>query len=84
MQLRNTMTRYGGIAQALHWGIVGLIIAQYVLAELAEAAGADKAVHPAAALHQFALLARHKSVGLTIDRDVGSANLDLENSDLGW
>jgi cytochrome b561 len=66
MQLTNTRFRYGGVAQLLHWSIVLLIIAQYVLAELAEEAGADKAAHPAAALAQFALLARHKSVGLTI------------------
>jgi len=46
--------------------IVALIITQWVLAQLAEAAGHDKAAHPAAALHQLALLARHKSVGLTI------------------
>jgi cytochrome b561 len=66
MALKNSPSRYGGVAQLLHWAIVALIIAQYVLAELAEEAGADKAAHPAAALAQFALLARHKSVGLTI------------------
>ena len=66
MQLTNTQFRYGGVTQMLHWSIVLLIVAQYVLAELAEEAGADKAAHPAAALAQFALLARHKSVGLTI------------------
>jgi cytochrome b561 len=66
MQLKNTAARYGGITQALHWLIVMLIIAQYVLAELADDAGHDKAAHPAAALQQLALLARHKSIGLTI------------------
>ena len=66
MQLKNTSNRYGGVAQTLHWLIVALIITQWVLAQLAEAAGHDKAAHPAAALHQLALLARHKSVGLTI------------------
>jgi len=66
MQLKNTSNRYGGVAQILHWLIVALIITQWVLAQLAEAAGHDKAAHPAAALHQLALLARHKSVGLTI------------------
>jgi cytochrome b561 len=37
-----------------------------VLAELADEAGHEKAAHPAAALQQLALLARHKSIGLTI------------------
>jgi cytochrome b561 len=66
MQLRNTLARYGAVTQALHWLIVLLIIAQYVLADLAEDAGHDKAAHPAAAMQQLALLARHKSIGLTI------------------
>jgi cytochrome b561 len=66
MQLANTDSRYGGIAKTLHWVIVLLIIVQYVLAQLAEAAGNARAAHPAAALEQLALLARHKSVGLTI------------------
>jgi len=66
MEIKNTPTRYGVISQALHWVIVALIITQYVLAKLAESAGHDKAAHPAAALQQLALLARHKSVGLTI------------------
>ncbi len=66
MDLKNTTTRYGAISQAVHWLIVALIIVQYVLAQLAEAAGHERAAHPAAALQQLALLARHKSVGLTI------------------
>ena len=66
MQFKNTSTRYGVISQGLHWLIVALIITQYVLAKLAESAGHDRAAHPAAALQQLALLARHKSVGLTI------------------
>lgn len=66
MDLKNTATRYGAISQAVHWLIVALIIVQYVLAELAEDAGHQRTAHPAAALQQLALLARHKSVGLTI------------------
>ena len=66
MDLKNTATRYGVISQGMHWLIVALIITQYVLAQLAENAGHDRATHPAAALQQLALLARHKSVGLTI------------------
>ena len=66
MHLKNTPTRYGAVGQTLHWVIVALVITQYVLASLAEQAGAAKAAHPAAALVQFQWLARHKSVGLTI------------------
>ena len=35
MPLRNTPHGYGAVAKVLHWGIVVLIIAQYVLAEAA-------------------------------------------------
>ena len=54
-------TRYNAISRLLHWLVAGLIVAQFVLAELAErAADAD------APLRQLALLANHKSVGMTI------------------
>lgn len=58
MSLRNTQNSYGAIAKLLHWGIVVLIIAQYVLAEAAEELddGPDK----------LATIANHKSVGMLI------------------
>lgn len=58
MPLRNTTTRWGAGAQILHWTIVALIIAQYVIVEIADGLplGPDK----------VATLARHKSVGITI------------------
>lgn len=58
MQLRNTPNGYGAIAKLLHWGIVALIIAQYVLAETADemADGPDK----------LEMIGRHKSVGMLI------------------
>jgi cytochrome b561 len=58
MPLRNTANRYGAVAKFLHWGIVILIIAQYVLAEAAEELedGPDK----------FATIANHQSVGMLI------------------
>lgn len=40
MQLRNTLSRYGFVAQALHWAIVLGIIAQYFLAEAGESENA--------------------------------------------
>jgi cytochrome b561 len=57
MQVRNTTVRWGSVAQILHWLIVALIIVQVILALMA------------AQLHgmpKLAMLARHKSVGITI------------------
>ena len=36
MQLRNTADTYGALAKFLHWTLVILIIAQYVIIEAAE------------------------------------------------
>src|SRR6202030_4674127 len=57
MQLRNSTARWGSVAQLLHWLIVALIITQVVLALWADE------LHGMAKL---AMLARHKSVGITI------------------
>jgi len=58
MQWRNSPQNYGAVAKFLHWSIVILIIAQYVIIESAEelADGPDK----------FAIIARHKSVGMLV------------------
>lgn len=58
MQLKNDELRYGVVAQLFHWTIVVLIIVQYVLADIA-----DDLPRGAAKL---AVLARHKSFGITI------------------
>src|SRR5215218_203339 len=57
MQLKNTLTRYGAVAQLFHWVIVVLIITQFVLAKRAEG------LSPVA---KIGILATHKSVGITI------------------
>jgi cytochrome b561 len=57
MQVRNTTVRWGSVAQFLHWLIVALIITQVILALTAQE------LHGMAKL---AMLARHKSVGITI------------------
>ncbi len=45
----------------LHWLVAGMVVVQFILAKLADAAGdADSAVR------ELALLANHKSVGITI------------------
>lgn len=58
MGLRNTPERYGSVAQALHWVVVLLLIGQVAVGKIAHEMpdGFDKLV----------LLARHKSVGITI------------------
>lgn len=53
--------QYHPVAKILHWWIAGMIVLQFVLAKLAERA--DEAGTP---LAQLALLANHKSVGITI------------------
>jgi cytochrome b561 len=58
MAIRNTTTRWGAVAQFLHWLIVALIIVQVILANIAE----DLPL----GMKKLAMYARHKSVGITI------------------
>ncbi len=58
MQIRNDQQRYGAVAQLLHWSIVVLIITQFSLAF--KAGGLP--LGPA----KIAVLAQHKSFGMTI------------------
>jgi cytochrome b561 len=58
MALRNTTRRWGVIAQTFHWVIVALLIVQVTLAEMAD----DLPL----GVRKLSLLARHKSVGITI------------------
>jgi cytochrome b561 len=68
MQWRNTSNTYGAVAKFLHWSIVILIIAQYVIAEAADELpdGLDK----------FAMITRHKSLGMLV--------LALALARIGW
>ena len=50
--------RYGAVAQLFHWVIAALVVTQFVLANLAE----DLPI----GVHKLALLARHKSFGMTV------------------
>ncbi len=50
--------RYDGIAQLLHWVIAGLIVTQFVLANLAEDAPST--------MQKLAMFTRHKSFGMTV------------------
>jgi cytochrome b561 len=58
MPNKTTAARYGALAQLFHWIIAALIVTQFVLARIAQdlPLGGRK----------LALLARHKSVGMTI------------------
>jgi cytochrome b561 len=58
MTLRNTLHRWGWLSQFLHWLIVVLIVVQVTLASLADD------LPPG--VKKLGLLARHKSVGITI------------------
>lgn len=58
MPTRARPSRYGRTAQIFHWVIAGLIIAQFVLARMQE--------HLPLGARKLAILARHKSVGMTI------------------
>lgn len=58
MAIRNTTVRWGAVSQFLHWLIVALIIIQVTLASMAD----DLPL----GVKKLALLARHKSVGITI------------------
>jgi len=55
------MNRFSNTAKVLHWAVAALIVSQYVLAKLAENAKYNDRI-----LEQLALLANHKSVGITI------------------
>jgi cytochrome b561 len=54
----NEAPRYGALAQLFHWVIAALIVVQFTLARLAEPLPLG--------VHKIALLARHKSFGMTI------------------
>jgi cytochrome b561 len=58
MPNKTTAVRYGALAQLFHWVIAALVVIQFVLARMADdlPLGARK----------LGLLARHKSVGMTI------------------
>ena len=58
MPIHTSGSRYGAVAQAFHWVIAALIIVQFVLGRTAVGlpVGAEK----------LDLLARHKSIGMTV------------------
>jgi cytochrome b561 len=57
MSIKNSTSRWGAIAQLLHWLIVALIIVQVTLGAIADD------LH---GMQKLAMLARHKSFGMTI------------------
>ena len=68
MTLRNSVRHWGAIAQLLHWLIAVLVVVQVTLGMMADDLPAG--------VRKLTLLARHKSVGITI--------LALAAMRLGW
>jgi cytochrome b561 len=68
MQLRNTTDTYGALAKLLHWTIVVLIIAQYVIAEAADELPDG--------IEKLSVLTQHKSLGMVV--------LILAVARIGW
>lgn len=64
MQWQNRPDRWGAVSQGLHWLVAVLIAAQYVLANMAEAAEDRGGV--AGLLEHARVLAQHKSTGMVI------------------
>jgi cytochrome b561 len=62
------VSRYGGVARSLHWIIAALVVAQFALAYTANGLPLG--------IERLVLLARHKSIGMTI--------LMLSILRLGW
>jgi cytochrome b561 len=58
MPIQESRGRYTAVAQALHWTVAALIVTQFTLAWMAE----DLPL----GMHKLALLARHKSFGMTV------------------
>jgi cytochrome b561 len=58
MPIRNTTARWGALAQLFHWTIVALILVQLVLA--------NQYNHLPLGMAKLGVIARHKSVGITI------------------
>ncbi len=58
MPTRTQPARYGVPAQFFHWVIAALIVIQFVLGRMQE--------HLPVGVHKLGILARHKSVGMTI------------------
>jgi cytochrome b561 len=58
MQIRNTLDRWGAPAKLLHWLVVLFVIGQFVLANIAK--------NLPLGMEKLGVLARHKSIGITI------------------
>src|SRR5271154_3630625 len=58
MPIQTSPKRYGAVAQGLHWLIAGLIVTQFTLGWMADDLPFG--------MRKLALLARHKSFGMTV------------------
>jgi cytochrome b561 len=58
MPARNSLVRYGSVAQALHWAVVALLAVQVTLGKIADGLPVG--------LERLVVMSRHKSFGITI------------------
>jgi cytochrome b561 len=58
MPARNSPTRYGYVAQTLHWAIVALLVVQVTLGKIADGLPVG--------FERLVVMSRHKSFGITI------------------
>jgi len=58
---RSSNNHYSSVAKLLHWLVAGMVVLQFVLAKMADIASDE-----GSAVRELALLANHKSVGITI------------------
>ncbi len=58
MPARNSLLRYGSVAQFLHWSVVLLLAAQVTLGKIADGLPLG--------IERLAMMSRHKSLGITI------------------
>src|ERR1700738_246238 len=58
MPIQSLPARYSAVAQGFHWLIAGLIVVQFTLAWMADELPLG--------MHKLAMLARHKSFGMTV------------------
>ncbi len=58
MPARNSPLRYGSVSQFLHWSVVLLLVVQVTLGKIADGLPVG--------LERLAMMARHKSLGITI------------------
>ncbi len=66
MQVENSRTRYGTLAQSFHWIIAALIVTQFVLAPIPDNLPPGVQMPIPFGLDKLGLVLKHKSFGMTV------------------